>query len=143
MKEKFSDFESVGFLDKEGEFIFEVKSYELKDSSTGNKMAVFNVECKEGQSTLRFVLTPKAKWNYNNFIKACLWSKLDTQEKRDAFELDYETIGRDLVGKKFIGKVEVEQYEKEIKKPLDDGTFDTTIETRNSYKIVSYEPVNI
>ena len=143
MKEKFSDFESVGFLDKEGEFIFEVKSYELKDSSTGNKMAVFNVECKEGQSTLRFVLTPKAKWNYNNFIKACLWSKLDTQEKRDAFELDYETIGRDLIGKKFIGKVEVEQYEKEIKKPLDDGTFETTTEVRDSYKILSYVPVNI
>ena len=34
MIEKFSDYESAGFLSKEGEFEFEVIDYELKDSKT-------------------------------------------------------------------------------------------------------------
>ena len=35
MVEKFSDYESVGFLSKEGEFEFEITDYELKDSKNG------------------------------------------------------------------------------------------------------------
>lgn len=138
MIEKFSDFESAGFLSKAGEFVFTVKDYELKDSKAGTPMAVFNVNSDEGASTLYFSLNPKARWNYNNFIKACLHSKLDTKEKIEAFQCDYETIGKDLVGKKFLGKVEVETYSKEVKVPLDDGTFDTTEELKESYKIKTY-----
>ena len=78
MIEKFSDFESVGFLDKEGEFVFEVKEGELKDSSKGTPMIVLQVESDAGKSTMYFSLEPKARWNYNNLIKACL--KLDTVE---------------------------------------------------------------
>lgn len=141
MKEKFSDFESVGFLSKAGEFIFTVKSYELKDSKAGTTMAVFNVESEEGASTLYFSLNPKARWNYNNFIKACLHDKLDTKEKIMAFECDYETIGKDLVGKQFKGVVEAESYTKEVKVPLDDGTFDTREEIKESFKIKSYDAI--
>lgn len=141
MKEKFSDFESVGFLSKAGEFVFTVKSYELKDSKAGTAMAVFNVESDEGASTLYFSLNPKARWNYNNFIKACLHDKLDTKEKIMAFECDYETIGKDLVGKKFKGVVEAESYTKEVKVPLDDGTFDTREEIKESFKIKSYDAI--
>lgn len=137
MIEKFSDYESAGYLSQEGEFEFEVKDYELKDSKAGNAMAVFTVEAPEGQSTLYHSLSPKARWSYNRLIKACL--KLDTKEKIEAFELDYETVGRQLVGKKFIGVVTCESYQKEIKKPLDDGTFETGYETRDSYKITEYK----
>ena len=139
MVEKFSDYESVGFLSKEGEFEFEVMDYELKDSKNDNLMAVFNVKSDEGQSTIYHSLNPKARWSYNNLIKACL--KLNTKEKIDAFSCDYETIGNELVGKKFIGTVKEETYQKQVKVPLDDGTFDTTEETVDSYKIKSYKPV--
>lgn len=137
MVEKFSDYESVGFLSKEGEFEFEVMDYELKDSKNDNLMAVFNVKSDEGQSTIYHSLNPKARWSYNNLIKACL--KLNTKEKIDAFSCDYETIGNELVGKKFIGTVKEETYQKQVKVPLDDGTFEDGVEEKISYKIVAYK----
>ena len=137
MIEKFSDYESVGFLSKEGEFEFEVIDYELKDSKNGTPMAVFNVKSDEGQSTIYHSLNAKARWSYNNLIKACL--KLNTKEKIEAFSCDYETIGHDLVGKKFIGTVKEETYQKQIKIPLEDGTFEDGVEEKISYKIVSYK----
>ena len=142
MKEKFTDFESVGFISKPGKFVFDVKSYELADSKAGNPMAVFTVANKlEGQSTLRFVITDKARWKYNNFIKACLHDELDTPEKIEAFEWDYAVDGKRLVGKQFVGTVVAEKYDKEVKKLLDDGTFDTAIETVDTYHIDKFEPV--
>lgn len=137
MVEKFSDYESVGFLSKEGEFEFEITDYELKDSKNDNMMAVFNVKSDEGQSTIYHSLNPKARWSYNNLIKACL--KLNTKEKINSFSCDYETIGNELVGKKFIGVVEEQTYEKQVKIPLDDGTFEDGVEEKVSYKIVSYK----
>lgn len=137
MVEKFSNYESVGFLSKEGEFEFEITDYELKDSKNDNMMAVFNVKSDEGQSTIYHSLNPKARWSYNNLIKACL--KLNTKEKINSFSCDYETIGNELVGKKFIGVVEEQTYEKQVKIPLDDGTFQDGVEEKTSYKIVSYK----
>lgn len=136
MKEKFSDYEGVGFLSQEGKFEFEVVDYELKDSKSGTPMAVFNVKSEAGQSTIYHSLNAKARWSYNNLIKACL--KIDTKEKIEAFECDYETIGHDLVGKKFIGVVKEETYQKQVKVPLDDGTFEDGVEEKISYKIVEY-----
>ena len=136
MIEKFSDFESVGFLDKEGEFVFEVKEGELKDSSKGTPMIVLQVESDAGKSTMYFSLEPKARWNYNNLIKACL--KLDTKEKIQAFECDYQTVHNQLIGTKFTGTVEAESYDKIVKKPMDDGTFEEVTETKTSYKIKKY-----
>ena len=136
MVEKFSDYEGTKFLDKEGTFEFEVMDYELKDSKNGTPMAVFNVKSEAGSSTIYHSLNPKARWSYNNLIKACL--NLNTPEKVNSFECDYETIGNSLVGKKFVGVVECQQYEKEVKVPQDDGTFLTTTETKDSYKIIEY-----
>ena len=137
MKEKFSDYESVRFLNEAGEFLFTVKEYELKDSKAGNLMAVLQVESDHGKTTLCHTLDPKARWSYNNLIKACL--KLDTKEKINAFECDYETIGQDLIGKTFIGVVEHETYTKQIKVPNDDGTFSDGVEEKDSYKIKEYK----
>lgn len=137
MIEKFSDYESAGFLNQEGEFPFEIEDYELKDSKNGNPMAVFSCKSVVGKTTIYHSLSPKARWSYNNLIKACL--KLDTPEKIASFECDYEIIGRDLVGKKFIGVVKCETYEKEIKRPQDDGTFIDDVEVKESYKITEYK----
>lgn len=137
MIEKFSDYESAGFLSQEGEFEFEVMDYELKDSKSGTPMAVFNVKSDAGQSTIYHSLNSKARWSYNNLIKACL--KLNTKEKIEAFSCDYETIGNDLVGKKFIGTVKEETYQKQVKVPLDDGTFEDGVEEKISYKIIAYK----
>lgn len=137
MIEKFSDFESVGFLDRAGEFVFTVKEGEVKDSSKGTPMVVLSVEADEGKSTMYFSLDPKARWNYNNLIKACL--KLDTKEKINKFECDYETVHNQLIGKKFVGSVVEESYDKVVKKPLDDGTFEESVETKASFKIKSYK----
>lgn len=137
MIEKFSDYEGVGFLNEAGEFVFEITDYELKDSKAGEPMAVFGAKSDKGQTTIYHTLSTKARWSYNNLIKACL--KLDTREKIEAFECDYETIGRDLVGKKFIGVVEHETYTKSIKVPQDDGTFIDGVEEKDSYKIKSYK----
>ena len=93
MIEKFSDYESVGFLDREGDFVFTVKTYELKDSAkTSTPMAVFEVESDAGKTTIYHSLNPKARWSYNNLIKACL--KLDTQEKIKAFDVLINAIGK-------------------------------------------------
>ena len=137
MIEKFSDYESVGFLSQEGEFEFEVIDYELKDSKNGTPMAVFNVKSDAGQSTIYHSLNAKARWSYNNLIKACL--KLNTKEKIESFSCDYETVGNDLVGKKFIGTVKEETYQKPVKVPLDDGTFEDGVEEKISYKIIAYK----
>lgn len=141
MVEKFNDYEGSAYIAEEGTFEFEVMNYELKDSKAGTPMAVFTVKAPEGQSTLYFSLSPKARWNYNKFIKACLFDKLDTPEKRAAFELDYETIGNDLIGRKFLGDVELSIYEKEVKKMNDDGTFSNGVVSQESYKITDYLPV--
>lgn len=138
MVEKFSDYEGVGFLNEEGEFLFEVVDYELKESSkSGEPMAVFTAKCDKGQTTIYHTLGAKARWSYNNLIKACL--KLDTKEKIEAFECDYEIIGKDLVGKKFVGVVEQDTYTKDVKIPQDDGTFIDGVEEKISYKIKSYK----
>ena len=141
MIEKFSDYEGTQFINQEGTFVFEVTDGELKTSSTGNPMVVIGAKSPAGSTTMYFSLTPKARWKYNNFIKACL--KLDTPEKIAAFELDYELIHQQLVGKQFIGNVACETYDKEVKVPsLDgDGTFITTTETKESYKIDSFEMI--
>ena len=136
MIEKFSDYESVGFLNQEGEFVFEITDAELKDSKNGNPMVVLGAKSDAGTTTLYHSLSPKARWSYNNLIKACL--NLDTKEKIEAFECDYETIHNKLVGTKFLGEVLCEYYDKEIKIPLDDGTFETGTERKESYKVRSY-----
>lgn len=137
MVEKFSDYEGQAYLSEEGEFVFEVMSAELKDSKGGNPMVVLDVKSEKGSTTLYHSLNPKARWSYNNLIKACLG--LNTPEKIAAFECDYETIGNQLIGKKFKGVVEQETYLKEIKIPLDDGTFEDSTEEKVSYKIKEYK----
>lgn len=137
MKEKFSDYEGAGFLSEEGEFVFEVKEAEVKDSSKGNLMVEIKVHSDHGDSTLWHSIMPKARWSYNNLIKACL--RLDTKEKIEAFECDYETIHNDLIGKKFIGVVTRDTYKKQIKTMQDDGTFVDGEEIKESFKITSYK----
>ena len=137
MIEKFSDYEGAGFLSKEGNFVFTIVNAELKDSKAGNPMVVIEAKSNEGTTTLYHSLSPKARWSYNNLIKACL--KLDTREKIEAFECDYETVHNDLIGKEFLGTVVCETYQKEIKIPLDDGTFETGTETKESFKVKSYD----
>ena len=137
MVEKFSDYEGSGFINEEGTFEFEVMSGELKESQAGNPMVVLEVKSDKGSSTLYHALTPKARWSYNNLIKACL--NLDTKEKINAFECDYEIIHNQLIGKKFLGTVECQTYTKVVKKPQDDGTFADVEETKESYKITSYD----
>lgn len=134
MIEKFSDYEGRGFLSKEGTFVFKVEEAELTESSKSHElMWKFTMSCKEGQTTVYHSLSKKARWTFNRLIKACL--KLNTEEKIAAFECDYETIGQGLVGKSFTADVKKEYYTKEIKIPLDDGTFENGTEEKESYKI--------
>lgn len=140
MIEKLSDYESAGWLQQAGQFEFEVKKAELKDSKNGTTMVVLECESSEaGKTTLYHSLTAAARWSYNNLIKACL--NLTTPEKIRNFELDYEIIHQQLIGKHFIGDVEEQTYEKENKVPNADGVFETTYETKKSYKVVRYYPV--
>lgn len=138
MKEKFSDYEG-GFLNQEGEFEFEITEAELGDSSKGNPMWKFGVKSDVGSTTIWHSLSPKARWSFNNLIKACL--SITTKEQINSFECDYETIGQDLVGKKFIGRVECQPYDKVIKALNDDGTYRESVEEKESYKIVEYKPL--
>ena len=135
MKEKFADYEG-GFLQKTGEFVFEITSYELTDGPKG-PCAKFEAKCCEGTTIIRHSLTTAARWSYNKLIKACL--HLQTAAEIEAFECDYETIGRELEGKKFLGVVKCESYKKAIKVPNDDGTFRDEVEVKDSYKISEYK----
>ena len=137
MIEKFSDYEGGQFLNQAGKFTFTVENAEIKESSKGDPMVVLTVKAPEGTTTIYKSLVPKARWSYNNLIKCCL--KLDTPEKIKNFECDYETIGNQLVGKKFIGVVEKDVYEKPVKVALDDGTFADSVIEKESYKIKSYK----
>ena len=137
MVEKFSDYEGGGYLAEEGEFVFEVTSAELKDSQKGTPMVVLEVKCEKGMTTLYHSLNPKARWSYNNLIKACLG--LNTPEKIAAFECDYELIHNELIGKKFMGRVEKDYYTKDVKVPQDDGTFIDDVEEKVTYKIKEYK----
>ena len=134
MIEKFSDYET-GYLATEGVFEFEVKSYELAEGIKAAQ-AVFDVKCDEGITKVRHSLAPNARWSYNKFISACLNL---TPEKKRTLEIDYEVIGNDLVGKKFIGVVSLEVYDKISKEPQDDGTFKETTEKKEAYKITEYK----
>ena len=135
MVEKFSDYEGGGFLNQEGTFVFEIMNYELKDGPKG-KMAVFEAKSDAGTTTLYHSLNAKARYFYNNLIKACL--KINTPDKVAAFECDYEVIGNQLIGKKFSGEVECETYNKEVKRPNEDGTFTNDVEIKESFKIKKY-----
>ena len=138
MVEKFSDYEGTQYLNEEGTFEFEITDAELKESKKGEAMVVFTCKCEAGQTTIYKSLSPKARWSYNNFISAVL--NLSKEDKA-SLELDYMTFHNNLVGKKFIGDVEEEVYEKEVKVPMEDGTFRTHVEDATSYKIVKVSPV--
>lgn len=140
MVEKFSDYEGTQYLDREGDFVFEITDAELKESKNGNPMVVLSAKSEAGTTTLYHSLNPKARWSYNSLIKACL--KLDTPEKRAAFKLDYETIHNQLIGKKFLGHVTLDTYEKEIKVQNEDGTFSNDTEVKETYKVTSYDFAN-
>ena len=137
MIEKFSDYEGGQFLNQAGKFTFTVEHAAIKESSKGDPMVVLTVKAPEGTTTIYKSLVPKARWSYNQLIKACL--KLNTPEKINAFECDYMTIHNDLIGTKFVGTVEEDVYNKEVKTPLDDGTFQTEIVPTKSYKITKYD----
>lgn len=136
MIEKFADFEQIQYLDKEGVFTFTIKNAELTTTKKGDPMWKFDCESDAGKTTLYHAILPTTKWSFNKLIAACLNL---TPEQKKTFELDYETIGRQLIGKSFDGKVESERYDKEIKIQNDDGTFSTATEARTSYKIVKYD----
>lgn len=140
MIEKFSDYEGGNFIDKEGEFNFEIKDAELMDSKSGNLMVKFDLQAPEGSATVYHVLTPKARWTYNRLIGAALAL---TEEQKKSFELDYETIHNQLIGKHVLATINAESYIKEIKVPLEDGTYQTSEEERVGYKVdtTSYKPV--
>ena len=136
MIEKFSDYEN-GFIEEEGNFVFTVENAELKSSKAGTPMAVFTVKSDAGRSTIYKSIDPKARWSYNKFIQACLNL---SPEQRKTFELDYETIHNQLVGKSFIGHVVKDFYTKEVKVPTDEGNFKTEEVESISYKIDNYYP---
>lgn len=136
MIEKFADFETSQYLDKEGTFTFTITNAELTATKKGDLMWKFECDSDAGKTTLYHALLPNTKWSFNKLIAACLNL---TPEQKQTFELDYETIGRQLIDKSFDGTVEQDTYEKEIKVPNDDGTFSTTTETKTSYKIKKYD----
>lgn len=130
MVEKFSDYEGTQFINQEGSFLFEVMGAELKQSKSGNPMVVFDVKAPEGSSTLYFSLSPKARWKYNQFIKACM---------TPPEELDYETFHNELIGCHFIGNVVHDYFVTTEKVPTPDGRFVEREVEKDSYKIESFE----
>ena len=134
MIEKFSDYET-GYLATEGDFTFEITDCELTDGKDWPCVKL-TAKCPAGITTLYHSLNPKARWSYNKLIKCCL--NLNTPEKVETFECDYETVGNQLIGTKFRGKVQREFYDKVFKIQNDDGTFSETTESRESFKVAEY-----
>lgn len=141
MVEKFADYEGQNFLQEEGTFDFEIVDAELtKAQKSGNDMVKFTFKCDAGTIKANHVLIPSARWSYNKLISAALNL---TAEERKTFELDYMTIHNKLIGKHVYADVNCEEYEKVVKKPLDDGTFEEHVELAESFKLdtTSYKPV--
>lgn len=132
MIEKFSDYEGMNFLAEAGTFEFTIDEAEIMESKSGNTMIKFSLKCEKGMINVYHVLTPNARWTYNRLIAAAL--KL-TEAQKKTFELDYETVHNQLLGKTVIADVIEDTYEKEVKKPLPDGTYETGTETKVSYKV--------
>lgn len=135
MLEKFSDYEGGAFINEEGTFRFQITSYEMRVAKSGADMAVFSVMSDHGGLTIYHSLDKAARWSYNNLIRAC---KHITPEMAKSYELDYETIGKELVGTWFVGVVKAEQYTKQSKVVREDGTFESVDEIATSYKIKKY-----
>lgn len=127
MVEKFDDYES-GFIAEEGHFQFTITNAEIKDSKSGTLMWVFDCKCEAGVTTIYHSLNEKARWTFNKLIKACT-------KGNPPKELDYITYGQELVGKTFWADVIQDSYTKEVKTPLEDGTFETIQKVQTSYKI--------
>lgn len=140
MKEKFADYEGSQFIEQEGEFVFTVDEAELTESKAGDPMWVFTMKSEVGSGKCWHSLTKNARWTLNKLIAACL--KL-TPEQKATYELDYETIGNELIGKQFVATVKKDTYLKESKRPTPDGRFEDITEEKISYKIdtASYQPV--
>ena len=139
MVEKFADYEPKKRLDQEGEFVFKIDNAELTTSSKGNPMVIFDVTCDEGFLKLYMNLSTTMRWRYNLLIAACLNL---TGEARRNFELDYETIHNQLVGKKFKGVVvKGKDYDKE-RKAVVDGLFEIQTVTIHTYEIKEFYPVD-
>lgn len=145
MVEKFSDYET-GFLAQEGEFEFEITNAELTETkATKDPMWKFDCKCAAGRTTIYHTLGEKARWSFNNLIKACY--NLVTPEDIQNFGphnggVDYMVIGQEMVGMKFMGTVTHDTYTKEVKVPQEDGTFRDDVEVKDSYKITKYSPVD-
>ena len=85
-----------------------------------------------------FSLSDKARWRYNQLIAAAL--KL-TKEQRRTYELDYETIGQELVGKEFYGVVEYKEVPRTVRVPDEDGIIVEKTEVKSFYEITQILPV--
>ena len=120
MLEKFSKYEQSQYVNQEGEFVFEITNAELTQSKNGSDMVKFDVESDAGKASLYIFLNQNARWNYNKFIKACVYPN------RAPEMLDYYTYHTQLIGKKFVGVVEMETYE------TADG------DTKEIYRITNY-----
>lgn len=105
MLEKFSKYEQSQYVNQEGKFVFEITNAELTQSRNGSDMIKFDVESDAGKASLHIFLNQNARWNYNKFIKACVYPN------RAPEMLDYYTYHTQLIGKKFVGTVEMETYE--------------------------------
>lgn len=105
MLEKFSKYEQSQYVNQEGKFVFEITNAELTQSKNGSDMIKFDVESDAGKASLYIFLNQNARWNYNKFIKACVYPN------RAPEMLDYYTYHTQLIGKKFVGTVEMETYE--------------------------------
>lgn len=140
MKEKFADYEGGQFLEQEGEFLFKVDEAELTESKAGDPMWKFSMKSDAGTGMVYHSLAKNARWSLNKLIAACLNL---TPEQKATLELDYETIGQDLIGHQFIATVKRDTYIKESKRPTADGRFEDVTEEKVSYKIdtSSYKPV--
>ena len=136
MIEKFNDFES-NFIEEEGTYKFKITDYELKDGNVA-PMAMFTFKAEEGTMKRGVSLSDKARWRYNQLIATAL--KL-TKEQRRTYELDYETIGQELVGKEFYGVVEYKEVPRTVRVPDEDGIIVEKTEVKSFYEITQILPV--
>lgn len=135
MENRIVDFSKVedgkSFINKPGKYTLEVVKYETgKSANKGTEFHRFFCETEDNES-IRFelYLVPAAMWRYKSFLKA-LGASVD-----NAYNID--ELPAKLIGKKFVGVVVEEQYEK-----IDALTGEVS-EVKSAYKVDRFEPVGL
>lgn len=105
MINNWDDVVETSYVTEEGRYTFKVMDYEANTSANGNEYDSYVCQTKDGeQLKVSLYRTDKAMWKYKAFVKAL--------GVPTTGGINWDTLPKSLIGKKFIGEVTKRPVEK-------------------------------